>query len=85
MTVAEWIKKNGKDKMYSTLRIVNRDNYTILNDKLAYLKFRPKEYNKRWRNECSGKQIIRTLSNSKGIIIQIDTIKGPNRVYGPEG
>lgn len=78
MTVSEWIKENKKRHMYSELTIVDRNNHIILDDRLAYLPARSKDYNSNWRRQCRGKQIIRTWDQPRGgIVLQIDTIKEP--------
>lgn len=72
MTVAEWIKKNKKRYLYAELSIVEPDGSIILDDRIAYLDSRSKDYNKAWRAKCRGRQIAEVKSGLKGIILVMD-------------
>lgn len=72
MTVAQWIKENKKFYEFSNLVIVNKDNKIILDDRIAYLARRDKEYNADWKARCRGKKIIEEKKAGKAIVLVIE-------------
>lgn len=71
MTVSEWIKKNGRNYRYCDFTIIDENQHIILDDRLAYLSMRSKDYNANWRKKCRGKQVLSTEWQHKGIILVV--------------
>lgn len=72
MTVAHWINENKKFYEFSNLVIVDKDNKIILDDRIAYLAKRGKEYNADWKARCRGKQIVEEKKTGKAIVLVIE-------------
>ena len=85
MTVSEWIKNYGNDHKYEEFTIAyDKDNTIIFDGRIYQIPTYADSYNKAWRAECRGKQIVRTADMPHGICLFIAKHPGVAAVSSQE-
>lgn len=73
-TVSTWLKDNTKYYRYNEFVVANEDRTIILDDRIAYLSSRGKEYMADFRREVKGRKVLaieHTYPGNKHVITLI--------------